>query len=70
MKISKSKFMAGIQSFNPAGDRLKKAVRPRARRKLAGWAQEAYRISERHAARIVKLAIREDSAVSESEGVR
>jgi putative transposase len=37
--------------------RLKKAVRPRARRKLARWAQEAYRISERHAARIVKLAI-------------
>jgi putative transposase len=32
-------------------------VRPRARRKLARWAQEAYRISERHAARIVKLAI-------------
>jgi putative transposase len=32
-------------------------VRPRARRKLARWAQEAYRISERHAARIVKLGI-------------
>ena len=32
-------------------------MRPRARRKLARWAQEAYRISERHAARIVKLAI-------------
>jgi len=32
-------------------------VRPRARRKLARWAQEAYRISEQHAARIVKLAI-------------
>ena len=42
---------------DPAGDRLKKAVRPRARRKLARWAQEAYRISERHAARVVKLAI-------------
>jgi len=27
------------------------------RRKLARWAQEAYRISERHAARLVKLAI-------------
>ena len=40
-----------------AGDRIKKAVRPRARRKLARWAQEAYGISERHAARIVKLAI-------------
>ncbi len=32
-------------------------MRPRARRKLARWAQGAYRISERHAARIVKLAI-------------
>lgn len=32
-------------------------MRPRARRKLARWAQEAYRISERHAARIVKLGI-------------
>jgi putative transposase len=32
-------------------------LRPRARRKLARWAQEAYRISERHAARVVKLAI-------------
>ena len=27
------------------------------RRKPARWAQEAYRISERHAARLVKLAI-------------
>jgi hypothetical protein len=34
-----------------------KAVRPRLRRKLAQWAQEAYRISERHAARLVGLAI-------------
>jgi putative transposase len=42
---------------DPAGDCLKKAVRPRVRRKLARWAQEAYRISERHAARLVKLAI-------------
>ena len=30
-------------------------MRPRARRKLARWAQEAYRISERRAGRIVKL---------------
>jgi putative transposase len=44
-------------SSDAAGDCLKKAVRPRARRKLARWAQEAYRISERHAARLVKLAI-------------
>ena len=40
---------------DPPGDRLKKAVRPRACRKLARWVQEAYRISERRAARIVKL---------------
>ena len=32
-------------------------MRPRARRKLARWAQEAYRISERRAARIVKIGI-------------
>jgi len=42
---------------DPAGDCLKKAARPRLRRQLARWAQEAYRISERHAARLVKLAI-------------
>jgi len=36
---------------------LKEVVKPRARRKLARWAQEAYRISERHAARLVELAI-------------
>ncbi len=41
----------------PAGDCLKKAVRPRLRRRLAQWAQDAYRISERHAARLVGLAI-------------
>ena len=32
-------------------------MRPRARRKLARWALEAYRISERRAARIVRLGI-------------
>jgi len=46
-----------LRSTDPARDRVKKAVRPRARRKLARWAQEAYRISERHGARLVKLAI-------------
>ena len=40
-----------------AGDRLKKAARPRTRRKLARWAQGVYRSGERHGARIVKLAI-------------
>lgn len=32
-------------------------MRPRASRKSARWAQEACQISERHAARIVKLAV-------------
>src|SRR5581483_11581724 len=40
---------------DPAGDRLKKAVKPRARRKLAGWAKLAYQISERHATRLVRI---------------
>jgi putative transposase len=30
-------------------------VRPRVRRKLAGWAQEVYQISERRAARLMKM---------------
>jgi putative transposase len=42
---------------DPAGDRLKRAVMPRARQKLACWAQEAHGISERHAARLVILVI-------------
>jgi Transposase/HTH-like domain len=44
------------QILDPTGDRVKKALRPRARRKLARWAQEAYQISERHAAGLVQLA--------------
>ena len=41
---------------DPAGDRLKKVVKPRQRRRLARWAQEAYQISERRAARILAMA--------------
>ena len=33
----------------------KKAVKPRVRRKLAEWAKDAYRISERRATRLVRL---------------
>ena len=39
-----------------AGDRLKKAVKPRQKRRLARWTQEAYRVSERRAARVVGVA--------------
>jgi putative transposase len=36
---------------------VSKKLWPRLRRKLARWTQEAYRISERHAVRLVGLAI-------------
>ncbi len=39
------------------GDCLKRAVKPRLRRRLARWPRRPYRISERHAARLVGLAI-------------
>lgn len=39
-----------------AGDRRKKAVKPRHRRRLAGWVKETYRISERRSARILGMA--------------
>ena len=41
---------------DPAGDCVKKAVKPRHRRRLARWAQETYQISERRSARIVGMA--------------
>jgi putative transposase len=40
---------------DPAGDCVKKAVKPRARSKLAGWAKQAYQISERRAARLLRM---------------
>src|SRR6185437_718235 len=43
------------RSADPAGDRLKKALKPRLRRKLAEWAQLAYRISERRAVRLMRM---------------
>jgi putative transposase len=39
-----------------AGDRVKKAVKPRRRRRLARWAQETYRIPMRRAARVVGIS--------------
>ena len=41
---------------DPAGDRLKKAVKPRQRCRLARWAKEAYQIPERRAARLLQVA--------------
>ena len=40
---------------DPAGDRLKKAVKPRQRCRLARWAQEAYQIGARRSARLVRV---------------
>ena len=40
---------------HPAGDRRKKVVRPRARRELAEWAQQAHELSQRHAARLIPV---------------
>jgi putative transposase len=37
------------------GDRLKKAVKPRQRCRLARWAQEAYQIGARHSARLLRV---------------
>ena len=42
---------------DPAGDCLKKAVKPRHRRRLARWAQETYRVSERRSARVLGMAV-------------
>jgi putative transposase len=45
-----------IAEADSSGDRVKKAVKPRHRRRLARWAQEAYRIPERRAARILGMS--------------
>ena len=51
---------AGGGSFSgradSAGDRLKKAVKPRQRCRLARWTQEAYQIGARRAARLVQVS--------------
>ena len=41
---------------HPAGDRRKKAVRPRQRRALAEWAQAVHGLSERRAARLIAMS--------------
>src|SRR5947209_19258374 len=42
---------------HPAGDRTKKAVKPRTRCTLAEWAQTTYRLSQRRAARLIPVRI-------------
>jgi hypothetical protein len=42
-------------SKDPAGDRVKKAVKPGLRRKLGRWAQQTYQIGQRRAARLMKV---------------
>src|SRR5262249_6916616 len=42
-------------SPHPAGDRAKKAVKPRARCTLAEWAQTVYRLSQRRAAGLIRV---------------
>ena len=44
------------RSAYAAGDRPKKAVRPRDRRALARWAQTTYQVSERRVSRLVPMA--------------
>lgn len=41
---------------DPAGDCVKKAVKPRQRCRLARWVEEAYQVGARRAARIVKVS--------------
>ena len=45
------------RSPHPPGDRPKKAVKPRARCTLAEWAQTAYRLSQRRAARLIPVRL-------------
>ena len=47
---------SGGRPADPAGDRLKKVVKPRQRCRLARWAQEAYRIAARRSARLLKVS--------------
>src|ERR1700744_1312449 len=49
------RFNAGPS--DSSGDRSKKIVKPRQRRHLARWAQEAYRLSERRAARVLAMDV-------------
>jgi hypothetical protein len=39
----------------PSGDRRKKALKPRMRRELAEWAQQAHDLSQRHAAGLIPV---------------
>src|SRR4051812_39837535 len=43
------------RSADPAGDRFKKALKPRHKRRLVRWTQQAYRVSERRAIRVVGM---------------
>ena len=68
---------AGSGSFpgppHPAGDRRKKAVRPRQRRALAQWAQAVHGLSERHAARLIaisRMTLRYQHHRDSQEGLR
>jgi putative transposase len=52
------KTAGGGSFFGPAdsaGDRLKKAVKPRQRCRLVRWTQEAYQMGARRAARLVRI---------------
>ena len=43
------------RSAHSAGDRCKKAVKPRLRRELAEWAVEVHQLSQRRAARLIPV---------------
>ena len=43
------------RSAYPAGDRRKKALRPRVRRELAEWAQQVHQLSQRRAAGLIPV---------------
>jgi hypothetical protein len=44
-----------VGQADPAGDRIKKAVKPGLRRKLGQWAQQTYQIGQRRVARLMRL---------------
>src|SRR5947209_11184155 len=61
------------RSADSAGDRVKKAMKPRQKRRLVRWAQEAYQVSERRAICVVGMrrsSCRYRSRARSQEGLR
>ena len=55
MQVREASGGSQLGSPDPAGDRIKKALKPGLRRKLGQWAQQTYQIGKRRAARLVRI---------------